>query len=1828
MAGTELEAGTAVTIPPEAVRDEVLVRFRPAVGRLRQQSLANSLGGQLRYFRNPSRPVATQTTGGAGTIFEQLAMVRLDATVSLSEALQRFRQQPEVLYAEPNYRLRLADESPGQVLPNDFDFSQLWGLQNIGQADGTPGADISAPLAWQRLTGDKGIVVAVIDTGIDYYHPDLAANIWVNPHEIAGNGLDDGSNGYIDDVQGYDFVSDDGDPMDDHGHGTHVAGTIGAVGNNRIGIAGVCWTVSLMAVKSFDESGNGDVSKAIEGIRYAIENRAHIINASWGNNERSRALEEVIQEAHDAGVVFIAAAGNDNSEAPFYPGAFEHVVAVAATDAKDRRSRFSDFGAYVDVSAPGENIYSTLPNNAYGFYSGTSMATPHVAGVAALVLAQHPEFTPDQIDNLLRNAVDFIVPDKYIGTGRINALSALRIQTPLPTVKLVLPEVIYGDIDIAGAAAGDAFQSYSLEYGLGANPTNWTSFYSSGTAVPKGPLYEKFATPVLGEGPVTFRLTAVNGAGERAVERASVQVSNVHISSPNHSDILRWGERLPIRGTVFGGQRRYQLQYGIGPNPTVWSSEGITATTQGPAAIQDGLLGIWDTSLVASNQFFCLKLIATAADQAVTTFITRLIYLDSHLKPGWPQYLPITGTLSAEAWRDMTVADLDNDGLSEIVLVDQGNNDGKPAKLMVYSHEGALLWSKELSSGFPYSDIPVIGDVDGDGRQEIFVDAGSDGMLFAFRYDGSPLPGKWPVHLEAAGLGKVIADLDGNGWKEIIGLSAGTVTRGGTDHRQLVVFDAEGGLIRKWELPACAAELDAPRLIPTVGNLDGEPDLEIVAPSGCDTVAAFKLTKASGPLWSAGTYGTLVSSPVIGDLNRDDTNEVVIAAFDMEGGKRGGVYAFDHAGRRLPGWPVLVEESFSAAPALGDIDGDGELEICLPSWKSGLLHLLRRDGFEVEGWPVNSEGRSSFNTSAALGDVDSDGRADIVLSSPGFMSQVMNDGDLTKAGGVKAWKANGQPISFTGNDQLTPLVMESFGGAWLKGPALTLADIDHNGKLDIIAASIQDRTYLPSGQKSSRKNRSSIYVWELDTPYDSARFPWPSVQRNAEHTGYYPTPPRVNQPPVITPIFNQVIPPGGTFFPIDLDRYVEDPDDAPNKISWSVSGQRDLIVTITTNRVLIVRPASGAWTGREAIRLVARDRGGLQSETTVTFEIRTGYQAPLAVNDQAATLEDTPVEIDVLANDRDPAGDALSVASFSKPRFGTIVRTGLGRLRYEPTADANGLDSFTYVLSNAKGGVVIAEVVVQVAPVNDPPVALPDHVVLDEDTPGDIPVLANDLDPDDDPLTLLDFTQPENGTARETAPGVLAYSPSADYYGADTLTYRMSDGHGEPVSGTVKIIIKPINDPPLADEQTLVLNRNASQSITFSATDPDDTDLTFSVIDGPKQGTLWAYPKVATYYPTNHFTGQDRFTYRAHDGKDAGPIVTVHLTVLDANNPPEVQDRAMVTKVDQAAVIHLSASDIDDDPLTYVILTLPEKGTLSGSETNYVYQPAPGFIGSDGFTFQVSDGRDTSRVAKFSLKVTDQNTAPTAEDFLVNVLLNTPTNIVLRATDPESNPLNFHVVTKPLNGKLSGKGEVLLYSPNPFFVGSDRFTFSADDGEFDSNVGTVTIAVDAANHRPGSTNQQLRLVHNTSLAFQLTVVDLDGDRLSCPILKGPRNGRLAGLGTQFVYTPKLGFTGTDTFTYKAWDGQTYSLEATVSIDVTLDAPVTEIAFKSVSFLGDGHLKLLLSVPPGQRVEVLASTNLVDWSPLPVSVSAGEAVSVLDTEAPNHSRRFYQARQVE
>ncbi len=363
-------------------------------------------------------------------------VVDLPRDLSVDEAVETYEEDPDIEYAEPDYLIEPLQTKSA----NDPYYSRLYGLNNTGKNGDVADADIDAPEAWRTATGSSRTIVAVIDTGTDISHPDLRDNIWKNANEIPDNGKDDDKNGYIDDVNGWDFWNNDEtvyDAGDGDKHGTHVAGTIAAEGNNDRGVTGVNWQARIMPLKFLGPRG-GYTSDAIAAMNYAAANGAKISNNSWGGGGFSQSLSDAIAQADRANHLFVAAAGNsgvntDNKEQKHYPSSYtnSNVISVAATGSGDKLASFSNFGANTaDLAAPGVGILSTLPSRNYGSYNGTSMAAPHVAGVAALLKSQNPDLGDADLKAKIMQSAEKKdnLEGKMVTGGRLNAAGALGAQ--------------------------------------------------------------------------------------------------------------------------------------------------------------------------------------------------------------------------------------------------------------------------------------------------------------------------------------------------------------------------------------------------------------------------------------------------------------------------------------------------------------------------------------------------------------------------------------------------------------------------------------------------------------------------------------------------------------------------------------------------------------------------------------------------------------------------------------------------------------------------------------------------------------------------------------------------------------------------------------------------------------------------------------------------------------------------------------------------------------------------------------------------------------------------------------------------------------------------------------------------------------------------------------------------------------------------------------------------------------------------------------------------------------------------------------------------------
>ena len=964
----EAKAGSTEPKPSTYVPGEILVKYRD--GALDSDVIASKLtasGRASRKFRS----------------VRGLQQLRLASGVSVDSALAELRAHAEVEYAEPNYIYHQA------ASPGDPEFARQWGLHNTGQTQGTADADIDAPEAWDVTTGSASVVVAVIDSGIDYNHQDLAANMFRNTPDCNGNAIDDDGNGYVDDCYGIDTTNGDSNPMDDEGHGTHVAGIIGARGNNGIGVAGVAWNTSLVACKFIDATGSGDAADAIACLDYvaALKDRGINIvatNNSWGNGVSSRALEEAIVRQRQRGILFVAAAGNapgftsprdlDNSEwfhesGTSFPCAYQqpNVICVAASTDENQWERFSYYGPHsVHVFAPGENIYSTLPNNAYGELSGTSMAAPHVTGVIALLKSATPALTWLQTRNRVIAGGDFQTNDtRYpdfgwaaISRRRVNALGAItcsnaRIQRRVQprTPYGIDPHPIGGRIPLAvinvNCNGGDGPVSVNvnpgsvaitlLDDGLDGDVYAGDGVYSgSWTPSTAGTYTLEFPGQVMHDYP--------DGIGPDTIE--------IHVD--------------PFLKTGFP-QRLYR-------------SGGSTIGL--PLLLVADLDGGGDQEIVASGWL-------NGPNYAWKS--------DGSLLPGWP--LQRNGRMHYAG--HFAAGNLDgNPATFEIMgsLADDGrtvpSDSGLGDPLEAYSASGQLLPGWPTATHNYIRVAPALADIDHDGRDEIFI-GGGDGYLRGITWNANSTSP--PVFLQPSLLNDqhvgtpLIADLDADNRPDLVmtgGYNPGLPN-------SLVTLDLTLPLATKREfmLPAYTqidsiADVDGDGLLNIVG-LSQEPDgnggavavVRILDPNG-ETRRTFRYT----------TDSFVPETVTVADLTQDGIPEIVVGLSSLDSYwlvKHFELTALDGMGRTLPGFPVTLVSSAPvvtnvptmSAITVGDADGDRLPEIVTNV--NGQLFVVNHDGTPAAGSPHLLPVEFRFDNvtveAPVIADLDADGRNDIVL---------------------------------------------------------------------------------------------------------------------------------------------------------------------------------------------------------------------------------------------------------------------------------------------------------------------------------------------------------------------------------------------------------------------------------------------------------------------------------------------------------------------------------------------------------------------------------------------------------------------------------------------------------------------------------------------------------------------------------------------------------------------------------------------------------------------------------------------------------------------------------
>lgn len=718
----------------EAVAGQFLIKFHPKkLSQRTQTSIRSQLGVQM---------IKEHKMTGA-----QLVQIKSNKSFDHNYAKQLLAEG-WIDYIEPNYLIKL------KSTPNDSYYQNLWGMNNTGQMGGSSDVDIDAVEAWSITHENSNTVVGVVDTGILYSHPDLQNNMWVNTAEIPNNGIDEDGNGVVDDIYGYNAITGNGNPLDDHGHGTHCAGTIGAVGNNSNGVVGVNWTVKLMALKFLDSSGSGTMDAAISAIEYAVTMKQSGVNIkvlsnSWGGSEYSQTLNDAISAANSAGILFVAAAGNDSKDTdqvPNYPSNYDqpNVVSVAAIDQNGNLANFSNYGTTtVDIAAPGVDIFSTYINNSYQYLSGTSMATPHVSGVAALVAGYDSSLNPSALRRRLMLTAKPLSTLNGImqSPGIVNALNALTdARTNLPE----LPE----EVEYSKTSIPAAYDS-----NLGTRVLNSDDGYIS-LALP-------FNFTFFGQ---SFNSIAISANG-RVIPLSSEQ------SIPTALDY----SNSPVAGISVYHDDLY---------PSPFSSDsGVWANTNSSFATITWVVALYPHRLSTDSQKelrFQLKIYSSGK--------LEYHYLDTYTNDNNYDFgasatvgvAPVSGTvgkvytishntsnqneignghaLTLFVIKSDAPSDYDGDGISDIIVFRPSNG-----WWFILPSESNFEYSqlKAYQLGLP-GDQPLIGDFDGDGHSDLAVWRPSNGFWFTRQSSQNYSTINW-MQWGLPGDKPISADFDGDG---------------------------------------------------------------------------------------------------------------------------------------------------------------------------------------------------------------------------------------------------------------------------------------------------------------------------------------------------------------------------------------------------------------------------------------------------------------------------------------------------------------------------------------------------------------------------------------------------------------------------------------------------------------------------------------------------------------------------------------------------------------------------------------------------------------------------------------------------------------------------------------------------------------------------------------------------------------------------------------------------------------------------------------------------------------------------------------------------------
>lgn len=967
---------------PAFLPGQVVIKLKESAqgrvsGAAQQAAAIDALSKKYKAVRAEKAFKQSKATKGASAavstkkaVLENIFVLNFDDDAKVKDLVEALRAEAQVAYAEPNYIYT------SSFTPNDpyFSSSNSWS-QGFDDLYGLKKMNMAA--AWDISQGNQ-VVVAVIDSGLDFTHPDIQANIWVNAGEIAGNGIDDNNNGFIDDVYGYDFIGStiynpsqpganpDSDPTDGQGHGTHVSGTIAATGNNNMGIIGVAPQAKIMTVKALDDSGTGLATSLAGAIIYAADNGAQVINNSWGGYGDSSLINDAVEYAYAQGAVLIAAAGNENNPAEWpHPSKLPQVISVAALDHNDVDAAFSNWGAKIDVGAPGTSILSLLAVDSdfsrrgqrivgqnYLQIDGTSMAAPHVSGLAALLLSKTPSLTQEQVRHIITRTADDVMNagwDADSGNGRVNALAALNYAGTAPDffVEITSPAPFTANghsQEVRGTITGSNFDRYELAYAR-YTPNQPLTFVNiaSGATAGIDQLLTQWDTSSLASDRYILRLRAFNTNNRFNEARVTVRVDNelkpgwaATISESGHQFGYSIDRAIAFEDLDNDGTKEV-ISFGDF-TVNVWNANGqpragfpVTLTTPvmaGPTIVDlnnDGfkeiVVSVW-----------------SGASQAGPVWAFRH---DGTVVPGFPAGRPSANQAPTQLDRQAPViaADLEGDGQVELIYNIKFQHQDPEVNRNGQFWLGVLNANGSFKTGYPklvdehhvYDTVHMSAvDIDKDNVKEIVIGANSLPDQWGFssyrylRYYGV----NGAIEREFTFNDKLfhfrdfhIADFNLDGSYEIFFSANVRITAPGEVSNQGYMIDRNGNFLPGW--PVSYSTMVDTQNGTIAANLDSDPELEIVEILDRQVMMAFNVdgSMVNGFPTAANNRGFsngLVSAKIA------DVPGTVLIGNDANWGS--GLHFYDNQGNEITALRKEIAVGFST-PAVADLDNNGRVEI-------------------------------------------------------------------------------------------------------------------------------------------------------------------------------------------------------------------------------------------------------------------------------------------------------------------------------------------------------------------------------------------------------------------------------------------------------------------------------------------------------------------------------------------------------------------------------------------------------------------------------------------------------------------------------------------------------------------------------------------------------------------------------------------------------------------------------------------------------------------------------------------------------------------------------------